>query len=784
MIPVSNEFKKVLGNDNRNYSVQIDMTLHDGTKLILDNSDIWDGGVSFEESTSGHNSFDIGAAVISKCTIVLNNIYDKFSQYNFSGATFALYIGLELSETTEIIRKGFYTVDDPKYNGSIITLECLDNMWKFDVPYSQVATAYPATLGVIVADICSHCGVSLGKANFPNYTYTIQSRPEKDMNCREVIAYLAQISCFYARISNNGALVFGWYDSSRFKKDYDGGYFDSGTSKYTSGDDLDGGNFTDYTSGDDADGGTFEDLQKMAYIISASSVSVHTDDIVITGVRVLNESKDGYDILYGEDTYTLAIKDNPFVTADNAQTIADCVGSQIVGMFFRPFEASALNDVSVEAGDACVIQDFRGNRYYSFVTNLSFSVWNYETFSCGAETPSRNKTVRYSELAKTAVQIRRETQKKISDYDKAVQNMNQLASNAMGYHTTYEEQVDGSRITYLHDKPNLSESTIIYKQTIDGFFMSQDGGKTYTLGFDSNGNAVMNILSVIGLQADWIKTGTLTVGGYNNQRGIIRVLDKDGNHVGTIDNNGLAFFSSQTGLQVIISPSVGLIQRDSDGNEFYGLVYDKTIQLPSVGSIRQKEVYTGKDEDKLNSEIYDRKTENDMYYVRWHWWYTHNTAYWNSEPTVTYEEKTTSITLSLPDIFKDKKWIVVLMYKGMNNNKGSYQYLSQWSYPSLPICYEGVESYDDEWIGLGATPLLPEKWFEMLASGKTTTHLSFPQPSSGTRDISSNIPNEITSYEFDYVADEEKCLLTISGKAMAGNYCVNELMDIRVLVSC
>lgn len=159
MIPVSNAFKNAIANDNRNYIIKINMTLNDGTELALDNSDIWNGGLTFEEATSGTSSFDIGAVVIGKCQIVLNNIYDKFTEYDFFNATFWLYFGLQFGETTEIIRKGFYTVDEPKYNGSLITLSCLDNMWKFDVPYSEVSTAYPATIGVIISDICEHCGV-------------------------------------------------------------------------------------------------------------------------------------------------------------------------------------------------------------------------------------------------------------------------------------------------------------------------------------------------------------------------------------------------------------------------------------------------------------------------------------------------------------------------------------------------------------------------------------------------------------------------------------------------
>lgn len=519
MIPVTNAFKNAIVNDNKDYIIKIEMTLHDGTKLTLDNADIWESGISFEEATSSTSSFDIGAVVIGKCQIVLNNIYEKFSPYDFFNAALTLWLGLNLGDTTEMIRKGFYTVDEPKYNGSLITLSCLDNMWKFDVPYSEVATVYPATIGVIIADICLYCGVPLGKANFPNYNYVIQARPDDELNCREVISYLAQISCLYARISNSGALVMQWYEMHT-GKNINGGYFDDGTPLYKSGDDLYGGNFDDWSSGDDYNGGTFEDWEKVHMIRSSQSMSVSTDDIVIKGIRIKSDRDDGYDVLYGTDEYVLVIENNPFVNADNAEEIASYVGGIIVGMYFRPFTASVLNDVTMEAGDMCVINDFRGNIYNSYITNLSFTLGNYESLSCGAETPSRNKTVRYSDGAKTTAQIRAETQEQISTYGKAIQNMNELAANAMGLFQEREIQEDGSEICYESNKPitvdengkcHFVAGSIVYKRTGDGFFVSNDGGKdgSFIGGFDSNMNAVVNVLSAIGIAANWIQTGRL-----------------------------------------------------------------------------------------------------------------------------------------------------------------------------------------------------------------------------------------------------------------------------------
>lgn len=95
-------------------------------------------------------------------------------------------------------------------------------------------------------------------------------------------------------------------------------------------------------------------------------------------------------------------------------------------------------------------------------------------------------------------------------YDVKLAQMNELAANTLGFYYTEAKTEDGSIIAYRHDRPNLSESKIIYKTGIEGFFLSVDGGQTWKAGFDSNGDAVLNILYAIGIQSKWINTRGFT----------------------------------------------------------------------------------------------------------------------------------------------------------------------------------------------------------------------------------------------------------------------------------
>ena len=95
MINVSSDLREKLNNGNCNYLSYADITLKDGTTLNLTNDDIWNGGVTIEDAVSS-GTFEVGSAVINQCTIVINNIYDKFTKYDFKEAVVRAQLGTDL----------------------------------------------------------------------------------------------------------------------------------------------------------------------------------------------------------------------------------------------------------------------------------------------------------------------------------------------------------------------------------------------------------------------------------------------------------------------------------------------------------------------------------------------------------------------------------------------------------------------------------------------------------------------------------------------------------------
>ena len=70
---------------------------------------------------------------------------------------------------------------------------------------------------------------------------------------------------------------------------------------------------------------------------------------------------------------------------------------------------------------------------------------------------------------------------------------------------TAEKQKDGSTIYYVHDKPTLAESLVVWKLTATALGISTDGGKTYPYGLDVSGDAILNRIYVNGIDGKYIK---------------------------------------------------------------------------------------------------------------------------------------------------------------------------------------------------------------------------------------------------------------------------------------
>ena len=535
MINLSRAFRQELFYNRRNYLTYADITLSTGRTLSLTNTQIWSGGFSTEDAVSEDNSFTaLGSTIMGAATLVINNMNEAYSNYDFTNAKVILYVGMTFkvngSSRTEKIKKGTYTVDETSYNGGTITLSLLDYMEQFDRSYSISTLSYPNTLDAIVRDACTKCGVSLNTYNFPHKDYVVQNRPEDNaITFREVIGWAACIAGCFARCNRDGKLELKWFDQATLEGRTN--VIDGGRSFNSSGTLIDGGGFdTDYET---IDGGNLSDDDGMHYVHSLYSQDISVDDVIITGVHITvkDETDEGEsstkEFNSGRKGYVIGIENNDFITPETGQEVANWLGEQLIGLKFRKASVTHASDPSMEAGDIGILWDRKDNEYPVLITRTNFSATSSQTTVSGAETPSRNSATRYGWQTKSYVESRKLLKKEQTVREAMLQDLSDRLAAHSGLYSTVEQQSDGSNIFYLHDMPTLNESAIVWKMTKEAWGVTTNYNKgrntVWNGGMTVDGDAIVRILSAVGVNADWIDTG--------------KIQSKDGTVSIDLDNN-------------------------------------------------------------------------------------------------------------------------------------------------------------------------------------------------------------------------------------------------------
>lgn len=498
---VSNEFKNIIKSGGPFYAYA-SITLKNGEKLYLDSdNDFFISGNGYAED--GGDGFPLGSALSKSVTLVIDNIDERFSKYDFYYAQISLFTEADIESRSydawrdvkgeeildvngntimltksriERLNEGTFTVLEPTAVGDTIELVGYDSMYKADADFTS-KLSYPTTAGQLLREACSTCNIMLGSPKFKNDDFVIEQAPEK-VTCREVIGYIAMLAVGNAVIQN-GTLVIKSYDFSAI-------------SKITNRDDL------------------VEDAGYSILMDYQSDPDISTDPVVITGIATTKKVENESTILIrGTDDYALEIT-NPLIEGHEDDAI-NLIGDVLIGVKLRGFSGEFFPDPMIEFMDLACVVDRKDKVYPTFITSLEFNYLGSSSFSCGIKDPERQKSTYYSEATKVYEKAKKEIKQNKTEFEAAVDNLNKTLESASGMYSTEVVQPDGSVISYIHDKPTVEESKNVIKVTSEAIGISSDGGKTYPYGLFLTGDLITRILYAIGINADYINSGSLTV---------------------------------------------------------------------------------------------------------------------------------------------------------------------------------------------------------------------------------------------------------------------------------
>ncbi len=479
MINVSNEFKQTM-QTRTNFKEYAEITLVDGTVIKLDDTQFT---VTNNSVTDGAalSAVPVGVAVQKIAQLEMLNDQEQWEGYDFFGARIRLYMTFALSNSTEKVERGLYTVTTPETYGETVIITAYDDMYKADKNY-DTTLSFPATLKNMLIDICQRCSIPLLSTTFQHDDFTIPTKPDGQYTYRQIIGYIAMLAGGNARINNAGYLEIITYSGITSNAYY--------------------GNLDGIETG------------APEHVLNAwQSLTMDKNDIEVTGVALQYDTQEGQaKLLEGTEGYVLTVY-NPLVDVEDETALSTAVyyiSTALVGLKFRKFDGVSVSNPLIEFMDFVAVKDRRGRMYQSFVTDITFTFLGSSTIKNSAESAVRTETV-YAGNVNTEIRMRKLVEAERTARELAVSNLSNALANSNGLYETAEAQPDGSTIYYLHDKPTLAESKTVIKLTAEAIGVSTDGGKTYPYGFTVTGEMVTRLLATEGINADWIKTGALTI---------------------------------------------------------------------------------------------------------------------------------------------------------------------------------------------------------------------------------------------------------------------------------
>ena len=228
------------------------------------------------------------------------------------------------------------------------------------------------------------------------------------------------------------------------------------------------------------------------YVTTAAnrfSSDLHEDDITITGVQYTN-TQDAT-IVVGTDDYAIDLTGN-YLAATGVAAILPTLNTALNGFTYRPFTATVVKAPYLWPMDAITFTDKDGVDHTTVLTNVNFSLNGVTAIESHGETAETNSGTAPSGV--TPLQgflIEKAKQAAIDDVDES-----------------------------------LTQEEIFNRLT--------DNGTAQGLYFDPNTGQIY-------VNASYIRSGTLILGGLNDQNGTLEVQDASGTAFGTLNLNGFTF---------------------------------------------------------------------------------------------------------------------------------------------------------------------------------------------------------------------------------------------------
>lgn len=503
MYSVSDAFKTQVKAETRDWAIKLALTLDSGTTYNLTEGDIESSTLQFQEASICGNTIQVGSVYANSLDFSLINDDGKYNVDNFQDAVVVAQVGLKLPDSTwEWVPLGKFNIISPGKKLSTISINCLDDMYRLNTPFSDVSVQYPINIAALTTAMGNHCNVSISSQlteELLQLDITLDEFDASDLTCRDVLGYIGCILGKNLRFDRLGVLESFWYGSV----------------------------VAATTNEDTRVSSEFEDFQAD-----------------ITGVSI--KDSEGNEYWMGSSVLVAQLDVNPLIQNDEvAQETLNRIYTAMSSVSYRPYSVQHMGDPSIQAGDRIMHYRSSGDLESVVMTSV-FKFHSSATLSAVGTTAeqTRQATSSVKQIQKIAAQSKVDLNKGLKTMESVMAMQSSLITQALGFYPQLEYNEDGSfKALYLMSTPNDTPNTLVWAVTLGGIGVSHTGiAGPYTSSWTMNDTIQANTVT-----ANMISTGIL-----QSVDGTAFYLDLD-NGVLRMDASSIALNGKQLGDFIQVS---------------------------------------------------------------------------------------------------------------------------------------------------------------------------------------------------------------------------------------
>lgn len=491
MYPITNEVKALFEAEQRQI-LRITGTDKNGVAINITDEDIVLNSFNIDRCSCNGEKLEVGTAIASEMTFKLDNFDGRYNSVVFEGTELFVEIGIadwtQDNPTVHWIPCGYFTLDEQPRSLSTITIHALDRMTRFDkIPPAAVPWTTKAG-----TNITTKSGAVIEFLSNIKFPITVQNLVKRVcMLCNVPLATVPSRTNSLYTIPSMPTLQ----QDVTFRNliQWCAGIMCSNAWINWNGA-LD---FSFYNTAS----------SYLSTTANRFSSDIYENDISFTGVSYTNTQ--GATIVSGSAEYTLDLTGN-YLAANGLSIILPNIRTYLNNFVYRPFSASVINAPYLWPLDRIQVIDKTGITRQCLLTNVNFGINSTTELKSKGETVQTN-----SGTAPSGV-----TNEQAFLVEKAIDGTNRKIDNA-----TTQEAIFNSLTNNGEE-----QALILYN------------GKLYL-------NA--SYIRTGTLVADFIKGGTLTLGGVNNTNGSLSVVDASGNVIGSWNKDGINITSGSFSTSVV-----------------------------------------------------------------------------------------------------------------------------------------------------------------------------------------------------------------------------------------